>query len=97
MARAVTGRDGVVMFDGKYHGHADELLGALEDDGVAPEGLGIPRDATQHVRLVQYNDLDGGGARAGPRRRRVRDGRGGGHQRRRDPARTRASMPGCGA
>ena len=59
VARAVTGRDGVVMFDGKYHGHADELLGALEHDGVAPEGLGIPRDATQHVRLVQYNDLDG--------------------------------------
>jgi glutamate-1-semialdehyde 2,1-aminomutase len=59
VARAVTGRDGVVMFDGKYHGHADELLGALEGDGVAPEGLGIPRDATQHVRLVQYNDLDG--------------------------------------
>ncbi|MEA2275272.1 MAG: glutamate-semialdehyde -aminomutase [Solirubrobacteraceae bacterium] len=58
VARAVTGRSAVLMFDGKYHGHADELLGELGDAGVAPEGLGVPRDATRHVRLVQYNDLD---------------------------------------
>ena len=55
VARAVTGRDGVVMFDGKYHGHADELLGALEGDGVAPEGLGDParRDPPRAPRPVQ--------------------------------------------
>jgi glutamate-1-semialdehyde 2,1-aminomutase len=58
VARAVTGHDGVLMFDGKYHGHADELLGMLDRDAVVPEGLGVPRDATKHVRLVQYNDLD---------------------------------------
>jgi glutamate-1-semialdehyde 2,1-aminomutase len=57
VARAVTGRSTVLMFDGKYHGQADELLGEIEGAGVAPEGLGVPLDATRHVRLVQYNDL----------------------------------------
>jgi len=58
VARAFTGRSGVLMFDGKYHGHADELLGELHAQEVLPEGLGVPRDATRHVRLVQYNDLE---------------------------------------
>ena len=58
VARAATGRSAVLMFDGKYHGHADELLGELDDGAVAPEGLGVPLDATRHVRLVQYNDLE---------------------------------------
>jgi glutamate-1-semialdehyde 2,1-aminomutase len=58
IARAFTGRSGVLMFDGKYHGHADELLGELHGREVLPEGLGLPRDATRHVRLVQYNDLE---------------------------------------
>ena len=58
VARAVTGRSVVLMFDGKYHGHADELLGALDASTVVPEGLGVPLDATRHVRLVRYNDLE---------------------------------------
>lgn len=57
VARAFTGRSTVLMFDGKYHGHADELLGMIEAGTVVPEGRGVPRDATRHVRLVQYNDL----------------------------------------
>ena len=59
VSRAVTGREGVLMFVGKYHGHADELLGVLDESGnVVPEGRGVLRDATRHVRLVPYNDLD---------------------------------------
>jgi glutamate-1-semialdehyde 2,1-aminomutase len=58
IARAVTGRETVLMFDGKYHGHADELLGELDAAQVVPAGRGVPPDATRHVRLVQYNDLD---------------------------------------
>lgn len=58
VARAFTGRSAVLMFDGKYHGHADELLGELRAGEVLPEGLGVPADATRHVRLVQYNDLE---------------------------------------
>ncbi|MDQ6842387.1 MAG: transaminase [Actinomycetota bacterium] len=58
IARAFTGRSDVLMFDGKYHGHADELLGELDAGRVVPEGRGVPSDATRHVRLVQYNDLE---------------------------------------
>jgi glutamate-1-semialdehyde 2,1-aminomutase len=58
VARAATGRGAVLMFDGKYHGHADELLGTLEEGQVVPEGLGVPPDATRNVRLVPYNDLE---------------------------------------
>jgi glutamate-1-semialdehyde 2,1-aminomutase len=58
VARAVTGRSAILMFDGKYHGHADELLSTLERDEVVPEGRGLPPGATQHVRIVQYNDLE---------------------------------------
>jgi glutamate-1-semialdehyde 2,1-aminomutase len=58
VARAVTGRAAVLMFDGKYHGHADELLSSLEDGEVVPEGRGLPPGAQQHVRIVPYNDLE---------------------------------------
>lgn len=57
-ARALTGRHEVVMFDGKYHGHSDELLATLDNGDVVPEGRGVLPDATSHVRLVPYNDLD---------------------------------------
>jgi glutamate-1-semialdehyde 2,1-aminomutase len=58
VARALTGRSTALMFDGKYHGHADELLGQVDEGRVAPEGLGLLPDATRHVRLVPYNDLE---------------------------------------
>jgi glutamate-1-semialdehyde 2,1-aminomutase len=58
VARAVTGRSAVLMFDGKYHGHADELLSTLEEGEVVAEGRGLPPGATRHVRIVQYNDLE---------------------------------------
>ena len=32
VARVATGREKVVMFDGKYHGHLDEALVELDDD-----------------------------------------------------------------
>ena len=58
LARAMTGRTTVLMFDGKYHGHADELLGQMTDGRVEPEGLGLPPDTTRNVRVVPYNDLE---------------------------------------
>jgi glutamate-1-semialdehyde 2,1-aminomutase len=58
LARALTGRTTVLMFDGKYHGHADELLGQMADGRVEPEGLGLPPDTTRNVRVVPYNDLE---------------------------------------
>jgi glutamate-1-semialdehyde 2,1-aminomutase len=49
IARAITGRPAVLMFDGKYHGHADELFAG---------GRGLPADSTRNVRFAPYNDLE---------------------------------------
>jgi len=57
VARVVTGRDRVLMFDGKYHGHLDEALVELDDDGrVVAEERGVPADTASGTVLVQYND-----------------------------------------
>ncbi len=57
VARTVTGRDSVLFFDGKYHGHFDEALVELVDGQVAPEEAGLPRDVTTRTILVPFNDL----------------------------------------
>ncbi len=57
VARATTGRDKVLMFEGKYHGHFDEAL--VEPDGrgnLVPEEAGLPSDVTSKTRLVPFND-----------------------------------------
>ena len=57
VARVVTGRDRVLMFDGKYHGHFDEALVELDDDGrVVQEERGVPADTASGTVLVQFND-----------------------------------------
>ena len=58
LARHATGRDTVLMFDGKYHGHGDDTLVILEGDRSAPEYLGLPAHASRRARIVQFNDLD---------------------------------------
>jgi len=61
LARAYTGRDKIVKFQGCYHGHADMLL-VQAGSGVATLGLpdspGVPRGATQDTLVAPYNDLD---------------------------------------
>jgi glutamate-1-semialdehyde 2,1-aminomutase len=57
VARALTGRDAVVMFEGKYHGHFDEALVERDATGqLVPEEDGLPRDVTSRTRLVPFND-----------------------------------------
>jgi glutamate-1-semialdehyde 2,1-aminomutase len=59
LARIATGRDRIVVFEGKYHGHLAATLGIAGDEGVEPEYLGIdPRDLALTV-IVDWNDLDG--------------------------------------
>lgn len=59
ISRHVTGRPTIVMFRGKYHGHADEML--VTDDGgeLAPEYYGLLPSVTRHTRLVDFNDAEG--------------------------------------
>jgi glutamate-1-semialdehyde 2,1-aminomutase len=58
VARGFTGREGVIVFDGCYHGHSDGLL-AAGGSGMATLGLpasaGVPRDAVAHTTVAPYN------------------------------------------
>jgi len=60
LARAYTGRDKVVKFDGCYHGHADSFL-VKAGSGLATLGIpaspGVPADLTKHTISLPYNDL----------------------------------------
>ncbi len=65
LARAVTGRDKVVKFEGGYHGHPDSLLvkagsGALTL-GV-PTSPGVPAALAAHTLVARFNDPDSVGA-----------------------------------
>jgi glutamate-1-semialdehyde 2,1-aminomutase len=61
LARAFTGRDKIVKFEGCYHGHADLLL-VQAGSGVATLGLpdspGVPAATVQDTLVARYNDLD---------------------------------------
>jgi glutamate-1-semialdehyde 2,1-aminomutase len=56
LARAVTGRDVVVLFQGHYHGHFEEGLVDLEDGQAAPAQRGLSKGVTGRVRIAQFND-----------------------------------------
>jgi glutamate-1-semialdehyde aminotransferase len=57
VARALTGRDKVLFFEGKYHGHFDEVLvDRAEDGSLIPEEGGLPANVTERTKLVPWND-----------------------------------------
>jgi len=58
IARVRTGRDKILVFDGKYHGHLESTLGIEEDGRVRPEYTGLPAEVTANLRIVPFNDLD---------------------------------------
>ena len=61
LARAFTGREKVIKFDGCYHGHADGLL-VKAGSGVltlgAPDSPGVPAAAAAQTISAIYNHLD---------------------------------------
>ncbi len=68
VARAATGRDGILKFDIAYHGSAPEFWigkadavlppGAPEWMGQEIHSAGIPRDFFRQTVVARYNDLD---------------------------------------
>jgi glutamate-1-semialdehyde 2,1-aminomutase len=58
LARAATGREVVVLFEGHYHGHFDEGLVDLDGGREAPVQRGLARAVTGRVRIASFNDVD---------------------------------------
>jgi glutamate-1-semialdehyde aminotransferase len=58
ISRVATGRERVLVFGGKYHGHLDETLVKSKDAGVAPENRGLPSDVVARTRVVPFNDVE---------------------------------------
>lgn len=60
IARAITGKQKILVFDGCYHGTHDETLARLDDGIVNPRkgSIGPPVDLNVTTRVVEFNDLD---------------------------------------
>jgi glutamate-1-semialdehyde 2,1-aminomutase len=61
LARAATGRDAIVKFEGCYHGHADSLLVKAGSGGATfsiPDSLGVPAALARLTISVPFNDLE---------------------------------------
>jgi glutamate-1-semialdehyde 2,1-aminomutase len=61
VARAATGRELVIKFEGGYHGHADSLL-VEAGSGIAtlslPGSAGVSASVAAQTLVARYNDLD---------------------------------------
>ena len=96
LARAATGRTGIIKFDGCYHGHSDALL-VRAGSGVmtlgVPDSAGVPEALAALTRVAPVQLAGGGRALflAEPRRNRGGDRRAGRGQHGRGAA--RAGLP----
>lgn len=60
LARAFSGRDKIVKFEGCYHGHSDGLLVKAGSGGATfgiPTSPGVPPDYTKNTITLAYNDI----------------------------------------
>jgi glutamate-1-semialdehyde 2,1-aminomutase len=58
LARAVTGREVILLFQGHYHGHFEEGMVDLQDGQARPVHRGLSKGVTGRVRIAQFNDPD---------------------------------------
>ena len=61
VARAATGRERIIKFEGCYHGHADSFLVAAGSAALAlgvPTSPGVTRGAAGDTLVASYNDLE---------------------------------------
>ncbi|RAX54622.1 glutamate-1-semialdehyde-2,1-aminomutase [Helicobacter sp. 16-1353] len=61
LARAFSGKNDIIKFEGCYHGHSDSLL-VSAGSGCAtfgsPSSPGVINDFSKHTLVARYNDLD---------------------------------------
>jgi len=60
VARAYTGRDYIIKFEGCYHGHADYLLVKAGSGATTfgnPSSPGVPASFTSKTLVAKYNDI----------------------------------------
>jgi len=65
LARVATARSTVLIFDGKYHGHVDQIFWSSRGDSrgagggsMEADGLGLDPESGRHVEVLSYNDAD---------------------------------------
>ncbi len=61
LARAFTGKDKILKFDGCYHGHSDFLLvnaGSGLGEMSSPSSKGIPHCAYENTLSIPFNDIE---------------------------------------
>ena len=68
LARAYTGKEKVLKFEGMYHGHSDyalvnvhpgvENLGTRRNPTKIPETTGVPRETMETVESIPWNDVE---------------------------------------
>jgi glutamate-1-semialdehyde 2,1-aminomutase len=61
LARAFTGRNKVIKFEGCYHGHADGLLVKAGSGAMTfgvPDSPGVPEDYARNTITIPFNDLN---------------------------------------
>jgi len=60
LARAYTGRQKVIKFEGCYHGHADSMLVKAGSGALTlcePDSAGVPENIAADTLVASYNDL----------------------------------------
>jgi glutamate-1-semialdehyde 2,1-aminomutase len=65
LARAATGRERVVKFNGCYHGHGDSFLVKAGSGALTlglPDSPGVPLSLASLTLVAEYNDLESVGA-----------------------------------
>ncbi|MBN2637196.1 MAG: glutamate-1-semialdehyde 2,1-aminomutase [Prolixibacteraceae bacterium] len=61
IARAATGREKIIKFNGCYHGHADAFLVNAGSGALTlgkPSSPGVSSDVAKNTLIAEYNDLD---------------------------------------
>jgi glutamate-1-semialdehyde 2,1-aminomutase len=60
LARAYTGRQKIIKFEGCYHGHADSMLVKAGSGALTlcePDSAGVSKNIAQDTLIASYNDL----------------------------------------